>query len=130
MGKYVVLASALSMVMSTTSIASSNDVSGVTNAVYPDHDPKVMVGIETLRSVSIQVHAGEDDLELQNISVNKGNCVMSGIVTVNDERKVFPVKLNADETASVQMLSDCEVLFLDVTINGKKLSYEINTLEI
>lgn len=118
MGKYVVLASLLSVMVSTTSIASSN-------AVYPDHDPKVMVGIETLRSVSIQVHAGEDDLELQNISVNEGNCVMSGIVTVNDEIKVFPVTLNTDETASVQIHSDCEVLFLDVTINGKKLSYEI-----
>ncbi|QXN70559.1 hypothetical protein AGENTSMITH_155 [Bacillus phage vB_BspM_AgentSmith] len=130
MKRYITLASVLSVVMSTTSIASSNDVSGVTNVVYPDHDPKVMVEIETLRSVSIQVHAGEDDLELQNISVNKGNCVMSSIVTVNDKRKVFPVKLNVNETASVQMLSDCEVLFLDVTINSKKLSYEINTVEI
>lgn len=98
--------------------------------VMADPEPKLRVGIETLRNVTIQVRAGEDNLKLEDVSVNDCNCTMSSVVQVGGVKKILPVMLNEEDVAVIQALSDCEVLLLDVTSNSKKLSYEINTVEI
>lgn len=105
---------------------SYNELGDHTDNLSTVADPKILVGIETLRSVSIQVHAGEDNLILEDISVNKGSCTMSSIVKVDDVKKILPVMLNEEDVAVIQVLSDCEVLMLDITINGEELKYAVN----
>ena len=105
---------------------SYNELGDHTDNLSTVTEPKLRVGIETLRNVTIQVRAGEDNLKLEDVSVNDGNCTMSSVVQVGGVKKILPVMLNEEDVAVIQVLSDCEVLLLDVTINGKELKYAVN----